>query len=143
MKVTETTSFSKVVVAADEVGIDAARLDVLLRRIRLEVDNGMLPSVQVAVARRGRLVASETWGDGAARYLLQSVGRPYVASAAWKLISDGLLDVAERVADVIPGFADNGKEAVTVEHMLTHTAGLAFAPLGYPRMSDPKERLAA
>lgn len=143
MTATETTPFSKDVVAAEEVGVDPVRLDLLLRRIRLEVDSGNLPSVQVAVARSGRLVASETWGDGAPRYLLQSVGRPYVASAAWKLISDGLLNVTDRVCDLIPGFEANGKESVTVEHMLTHTAGLAFAPLGFAKMNDRDARLAA
>ena len=46
-------------VSADEAGIDPARLDVFLRRARLEVEDGPLPSAQVAVARGGRLVAFE------------------------------------------------------------------------------------
>lgn len=50
------------VVAPETVGVDPHRLDVLLRRIRLEVEHGPLPSAQVAVARGGSLVAFETWG---------------------------------------------------------------------------------
>lgn len=50
------------VVAPQAVGVDPHRLDVLLRRIRLEVEHGRLPSAQVAVARGGSLVAFETWG---------------------------------------------------------------------------------
>jgi CubicO group peptidase (beta-lactamase class C family) len=124
-------------------GVDPHRLDVLLRRIRLEVEHGSLPSAQVAVARNGRLVAAETWGEGAQRYLLQSVGRTIVASALWKLIGDGALEVKEFVGDIVPEFATNGKEVVTVEHVLTHTAGFPFAPLGFPKMADRESRLAA
>ncbi|MFE3036552.1 serine hydrolase domain-containing protein [Streptomyces canus] len=133
------------VVAPETVGVDPHRLDVLLHRIRLEVEHGRLPSAQVAVARGGRLVAFETWGQAepSTRYVLQSVGRSIVAGAVWKLIGEGLLDVAEQVASIIPEFAPNGKEEVTVEQVLTHTAGFPFAPLGYPKMLDREQRLAA
>ncbi|WP_020120433.1 serine hydrolase [Streptomyces canus] len=133
------------VVVPEAVGVDPHRLDLLLRRIRLEVEHGRLPSAQVAVARGGRLVAFETWGEAepSTRYVLQSVGRSIVAGAVWKLIGDGQLDVAEQVAAIIPEFATNGKEEVTVEQVLTHTAGFPFAPLGYPKMLDREQRLAA
>jgi len=132
-------------VPSDVAGIDPARLDIFLRRARLEVEDGPLPSAQVAVARGGRLVAFETYGDAThdKRYILQSVGRTVVAATVWKLLGDGLLAVDERVGDVIPEFATNGKEVVTVEQVLTHTAGFPFAPLGYPKMLDRARRLAA
>src|SRR5437764_206614 len=71
--------------------IDPARLDVLLRRVRLEVEGGPLPSAQVAVAHAGQLVAFETYGDATpdSRYILQSVGRSVVAGVVWKLLGDG------------------------------------------------------
>ena len=133
---------------AGSVGVDPHRLDVLLRRVRLEVEHGPLPSAQIAVARSGRLVAFETWGDPEVetvvpRYVLQSVGRSFVASAAWKLLGEGRLSTDERVADIIPEFGTNGKESVTVEHVLTHTGGFPFAPLGFPKMIDREQRLAA
>ncbi|MFJ8021839.1 serine hydrolase domain-containing protein [Streptomyces sp. NPDC096311] len=125
--------------------VDPLRLDTLLGRIRREVEHGPLPSAQVAVAHDGRLVAFETYGDAhpGTRYVLQSVGRSIVAGVVWKLIGDGLLDVAEQVAAIIPEFAPLGKETVTVEQVLTHTAGFPFAPLGYPKMLDREQRLAA
>ncbi|WP_329347693.1 beta-lactamase family protein [Streptomyces sp. NBC_01261] len=134
------------VVGPESMGVDPHRLDVLLRRIRLEVEHGPLPSAQVAVARGGRLVAFETWGDAAGpstRYVLQSVGRSIVAGVVWKLLGEGLLNLDEQVASIIPEFAPNGKETVTVEQVLTHTAGFPFAPLGYPKMLDRDQRLAA
>jgi CubicO group peptidase (beta-lactamase class C family) len=128
-----------------DVGIDPGRLDVFLRRARLEVDRGPLPSAQVAAAKDGRLVAFETYGDAPpdARYILQSVGRTMVAGAVWKLLGDGLLGLDERVGDVIPEFATNGKEVVTVHQVLTHTAGFPFAPLGHPKMLRRADRLEA
>jgi CubicO group peptidase (beta-lactamase class C family) len=128
-----------------EVGVDPSRLELFLDRVRLEVEEGALPSAQVAAAREGRLVAFETFGDASNddKYILQSVGRTVVAGAVWKLLGEGMLSLDERVADVIPEFGTNGKEIVTVEQVLTHTAGFPFAPLGYPKMLDRGTRLAA
>jgi CubicO group peptidase (beta-lactamase class C family) len=138
-------SISREPITPEAAGIDPLRLDLLLRRVRMEVDNGTLPSAQVAVARNGRLVAFETYGAASCekRYILQSVGRTVVAATVWKLIGDGMLDVSERVGDIIPEFATNGKEVVTVQQVLTHTAGFPFAPLGYPKMLDRAKRLEA
>jgi CubicO group peptidase (beta-lactamase class C family) len=132
-------------VTPGQAGIDPARLDVFLRRVRLEVEGGTLPSAQVAVARGGRLAAFETYGDATPtkRYILQSVGRTVVAATMWKLLGEGVIALDERVGDVIPEFATNGKEVVTVEQVLTHTAGFPFAPLGYPKMLDRARRLEA
>jgi CubicO group peptidase (beta-lactamase class C family) len=130
---------------AATAGVDPTKLETLLRRVRLAVEDGPLPSAQVAVAKDGGLLAFETVGDAdpGTRYILQSVGRSVVAGVAWKLLGEGLVRLDERVAEIIPEFATNGKEAVTVEHVLTHTAGFPFAPLGHPKMCDRRERLAA
>ena len=126
-----------------ELGIDPARLAVCVDRVRLEVDSGRWPSAQLAVARHGRLAAFHNFGAAAPRYLLQSVGRPIVASALWKLIGEGRIELSAPVASVVPEFAANGKDRVTVEQVLTHTSGFPFAPLGFPKMTDRQERLAA
>lgn len=127
----------------EEIGIDPRRLDILLRLAGLPVEYGPLPSAQLAVARNGRLAASRSWGAASPRYLLQSVGRSVVAGAIWKLIGEGRIDVSATVASVIPEFGANGKQDVTIEHVLAHTAGFPFAPLGYPKMADRELRLAA
>jgi CubicO group peptidase (beta-lactamase class C family) len=129
----------------EEVGVDPARLDVLVRRVALEVEHGPLPAAQLAVAARGRLVANHTFGTirPGQRFILQSVGRTLLASCAWKLMDEDLLHPQDRVADVVEEFGTNGKEAVTVEQVLTHTAGFPFAPLGLPAMESREGRLAA
>src|ERR1700730_15135832 len=97
------------VVAPREVGVDPERLQMFLSRARLEVDRGLLPSVQVAVARYGRLVAFETYGQATnrSRYILQSVGRNVVAAVMWKLLGERVFHLDERVAEVIPEFGTN------------------------------------
>jgi CubicO group peptidase (beta-lactamase class C family) len=139
------TKLSYDLVTSADAGIDPARLDVFLRRCRLEVEHGPFPSVQVAVARGGRLVAFETYGSVAPnkRYILQSAGRTVVAATMWKLLGEEAIALDERVGDIIPEFATNGKEVVTVEQVLTHTAGFPFAPLGYPKMLERERRLEA
>ena len=124
---------------------DQRRLDVLIDRCRLEVDNGTLPSAQIAVHVDGEEYVSETFGAAtpSTRYVLQSTGRTIVAGVLWKLISDGLLDTSRTVASYIPEFGTNGKDSVTVEQVVTHVGGFPLAPLGYPAMLDREERLKA
>jgi CubicO group peptidase (beta-lactamase class C family) len=127
------------------VGIDPARLELLLRRARLDVEQGQLPSAQIALGRAGRLVAFEALGKARpdTRYVLQSAGRPVIAAAVWKLLGEGGIELDARVADLIPEFGTNGKEVVTVRQVLTHTGGFPMAPLGFPKMKDRAARLAA
>lgn len=57
---------------------------------------------------------------------VMSVGKAWLALSAMTLIESGLLELHRPVADYWPEFAEAGKEAVTVEHVLTHTAGIPF-----------------
>jgi len=117
-----------------------AGLDALRARARRDVDEGLLPSVQIAVARDGELLLDETYGGPPdARYVTFSVTKAFSGALAWLLIGDGQLDAGTRVADVVPEFAGNGKQDVTIEHLLTHTAGFPRAPM---RPEEGADRLA-
>jgi CubicO group peptidase (beta-lactamase class C family) len=122
-------------------------LDELLARARRDIEDGPLPSCQLAVARQGEVIASATLGDApdgdATRYVFFSATKGVFAAAVWALLSDGGLDVATPVAELVPDFATNGKEAVTVDHLLTMTAGFPRAPLGPPEWWTREGRLAA
>ncbi len=113
------------------VGIDQHAVAELLTRARREVEEGLLPSAQVALAYNGELIAFETFGEATndTRYVVFSSTKPIVAGAIWALIGDGTLDVSRRVAELIPEFAANGKQDVTIEQVLLHTAGFPMAPL--------------
>lgn len=132
------------VVDPESLGIDAERLDELRIRVRREIDDGLLPSCQFALARDGRLAAFETVGGAGSetRYVIFSTTKAFVASAAWLLVGNGSLDIERRVADYIPEFATNGKDVVTVEQVMLHTSGFPRAPLGPPDWADRDRRLA-
>src|SRR5205807_1961398 len=133
------------VVEPESLGIDTERLEELRTRVRREIDDGLSPSCQFALARDGRLAAFETVGDAGSgtRYVIFSATKAFVASAAWLLIGEGSLDIERRVADYIPEFATNGKDVVTVEQVMLHTSGFPRAPLGPPAWADRERRLEA
>lgn len=125
--------------------IDDAAVKTLLARARREVDDGLLPSCQVALAYDDELVAFEAYGDATTdtRYSVFSATKAFVAGAMWVLIGDGVIDVHSRVADLVPSFASNGKQRVTVEQVMLHTSGFPHAPLGPPLWSTRAGRRTA
>ena len=138
----------------EDVGVDSEGLDALFARAQRDVDDGVLPSAQVAVARRGKLAGLRTFGravqGGNERpatdetfYTIYSSTKAIVAVAIWQLLEDGKLRLDERVADIISEFGTNGKENVTVEQVLLHTAGFPRAPLGPKLWADREKRLEA
>ncbi len=123
----------------EEVGIDSERLEAIFARAKRDVDQGLLPSAQVAVARHGKVAGLRTFGTavqgGAERpatdetlYCIFSCTKAVVAAAVWLLFEEELLRLDERVAEIIPEFGTNGKDVVTVEQVLLHTGGFPYAP---------------
>ncbi|HEV8574307.1 MAG TPA: serine hydrolase domain-containing protein [Dehalococcoidia bacterium] len=123
----------------EDIGIDSEKLDAVFARAKRDVDEGILPSAQVAVARHGRLAGVRTFGSAVqggeekpasneTLYSIFSSTKAVVAVAVWLLFEDGLLKLEKRVAEIIPEFATNGKEPVTVEQVLLHTGGFPYAP---------------
>lgn len=121
--------------------IDDAKLELLLTRVRREVDEGLSPAVQIAVARHGDLLVDETIGaPPESRFVAFSATKGFVAAAIWRLMDEGLVILDEPVASYLPTFAANGKDGVTVEHVLTHTGGFPYAPLGPGRWETKESR---
>jgi CubicO group peptidase (beta-lactamase class C family) len=118
-------------------------LAALIDRCHREVDEGLLPSCQVAVARDGDLVAYETIGaaEHDSRYVIFSCTKALVVGAFWLLLAEGCVSLDQRVADLIPEFASNGKEVVTVRQLLLHESGFPQAPLDLVRETTREQRL--
>ncbi|GAB4324576.1 MAG: serine hydrolase domain-containing protein [Dehalococcoidia bacterium] len=123
----------------EDVGVDSEKLEAVFARAKRDVDEGVLPSAQIAVARHGRLAGFRTFGmavqGGMLRpatddtlYCLFSCTKAIVGVAIWALCEDGGLRIEERVADIIPEFGTNGKDVITVEQVLLHIAGYPMAP---------------
>ena len=126
-----------------DVGIDPARLEELLARVAQEVDAGLLPACQVAIARNGRLAALANFGGAStdSLFCVFSCTKAITSAAGWLAIQDGVLDINARVADVIPEFAANGKSQVTVEQLFTHMSGFPHARFRPLDWNDPARRL--
>lgn len=135
----------------ESVGIDPEKLHAVFERAEQEVRDGLLPSVQIAIARRGKIAGMRTFGrvsheEGAAAatndtlYVVFSATKALTSAAAWLLIEAGKLSIAERVADIIPEFGSGGKDVVTVEQLFTHTAGFPYAPFNPLEWHDRAKR---
>ena len=123
--------------------IDDNKVEELLKRAQREIDEGLLPSCQLALAIDGEVVVNEAFGDATtdSRYVIFSATKPTVAAACWLLIDAGELDVSRTVASYIPEFGTNGKEGITVEQVMLHTSGFPHAPMGAPAWWTREGRL--
>jgi CubicO group peptidase (beta-lactamase class C family) len=103
-----------------------------------------VPACQLAVARDGEVAWTQTFGDasGTTRFCIFSATKPIVASAIWLLIGEGGIDVAAPVVDLVPEFATYGKDVVTIEQVLLHTAGFPNAPMQPVEGADAARRRA-
>ncbi|OAI39042.1 hypothetical protein AYO38_08390 [bacterium SCGC AG-212-C10] len=142
-----------VAASPEDAGIDSAKLEELYARVQRDVDDGSLPSAQIAIARNGKLAGFRTFGvarvggedvpaTNDTLYTIFSSTKAIVAAAVWTLFEDGKLRLDERVADIIPEFASNGKDAVTVEQVLLHIAGFPLAPFRSLDWDDRDRRYA-
>lgn len=127
----------------EEAGLLPDKVEALLRRARREVDEGVLPGAQLALARHGKVAVCGSFGNATDDSLvcIFSATKGITSAAAWLLFQEGKLSEEERVADIIPEFAENGKEGVRVEHLFTHTAGFPHAPFRPLQWNDKAETL--
>jgi CubicO group peptidase (beta-lactamase class C family) len=132
-------------VKPESEGVDSELLEAVFARAKREVDEGKIPSAQVAIARNNKLLGTRTFGAATDEtlYCIFSCTKAVVASAVWLLFEDGLLKLDERVGDIIPEFATNGKENVTVEQVLLHTSGFPMAPFPQSDWGDRDKLLEA
>ncbi|MGH3736677.1 MAG: serine hydrolase [Micromonosporaceae bacterium] len=72
---------------------------------------------------------------------MASVSKLFTTVVVLQLVEQGRIDLDGPVAGYIPDFAAEGKGAITVRQLLTHTSGMrAWIPL-YSRYATPQERV--
>jgi CubicO group peptidase (beta-lactamase class C family) len=139
--------------APEQAGLSAAGLARLTAVMQREVDAGHVPGVSMLIARGGKLAYR---GDvGALRpggpplpadaiFRIYSMTKPVVSLALMMLVEEGRLFISDPLAKFVPEFAapkvgveTNGKlelvpaeRAITIQDLLRHTSGLAYAFTG-------------
>ena len=73
--------------------------------------------------------------------MIFSCTKAIISSAIWILIGEGKLKVSEKVAEIIPEFATNGKDTMTVEQVMLHVGGFPNAPYPQHDWGDRNKRL--
>ena len=107
------------------------------------IASGLHTGVQVFVSRDGKILADFAIGHsrpGVAMMtdtltLWLSACKPIGAVAIAKLLERGQLGIDDPISAFIPEFAEHDKQAVTLRHVLTHTAGMRYVEIGWPLTS--------
>ncbi len=145
---TSRTGTTNSVVTPEAVQMDPQALQRVEALFRDQISRGVHPGAGLAVYRRGKLVLDLQGGVADARsgnpvtaetmFVLYSCTKPLTASCLHLLWERGQVAWDDRVADYWPGFGRNGKDAVTVRQVLTHTAGFPDTPpeLSWDRWQD-------
>lgn len=101
------------------------------------VDSRKYPALQVCVRRHGQIVLHEALGRHRpigstdwvptsidTRFMLFSISKCVTATCMHILFDRDVVRVDDPVAWYIPEFAQNGKDLVTLRHVLSHQAGI-------------------
>lgn len=121
--------------SAAEVGLSQARLDHARELAERWVADGIHPALEVLVARHGVIALHEALGkhapgpdgrDFKCGDLMQTASmiKPVTATGLMCLVEDGMVGLTRPVSEYIPEFDGEGRDAVCVHHLLTHTSGL-------------------
>ena len=123
------------------LGFDSAGLAAAVAYLRAMEDSGAFPGAVLAVGRHGRLALLAPVGryavgekdpvQPATLYDLASLTKVVGLTTACMLLVDaGKLALDAPVQRYLPAFRGDGRERVTVRHLLTHSSGLpAWRPL--------------
>lgn len=111
-------------------------IDSLRNYLNFAIKDSAFPGCAISVGYMGKIVLQEGFGNyvydprskkvtPSSIYDLASVTKVVAtATTAMILYDRGLLNLDWKVEDIIPDFQGEGKKAVTVRHLLTHTSGL-------------------
>ena len=124
--------------------------------------SGFYPAISLCVRRHGEVVLDRAIGhargngpaDGPdARRVLATPQTPFLVFSMSKVMTAvvthlleqrGLLHIGDRVCEYIPEYARHGKEGITIEHLLSHRAGVPRLPpaaFDLDRLGDREFRL--
>ena len=131
----------------DAVAMDSQKLEQVKQLFHRQIDEGLHPGAGLAVYRYGNLVLDIHGGIARTEsnqpvspetmFVLMSSTKPLTASCLYMLKERGKIAWDDTVATYWPEFAQNGKETVTIGHILTHRGGFPETPKSLPPTDWP------
>ncbi len=124
------------VVPPEQLGMRSSTLNVIDDIVNEGLAQEKMPGCVVLIGRRDGIVYHRAFGLRQTApvqapmlpdtvFDLASLTKPVAAATSiMSLIERGLLDAEMTAGAVIPEFAGNGKEIITIRHLLTHQSGL-------------------
>jgi CubicO group peptidase (beta-lactamase class C family) len=130
----------------ESLGMTAAGVERIWARVERLYRSGFYPAIALCVRRHGQVVLDRaighTRGNGPADreheartpavpqtpFVIFSASKAMTAVVTHLLDERGLLHIGDRVCDYIPEYATHGKEVITIEHLLSHRAGVPNLP---------------
>ena len=118
----------------EDIGIPSATFEEITSYIESWVDGDRTEAAAIGLARRGRVLtrgigrmmleSGEMVLPADAIFLIASITKPVTCAAVMLLIEKGLTQIDMPVNAIVPEFRGQGKETITLHHLLTHTSGL-------------------
>lgn len=133
------------------------------------IKDNIFPSAQVLIAKDGKVIFDKAYGnaqlyegenfESVDKPEAQKMEKPIPAEvdtiydlasvtkivattqAVMKLNSEGKLNLEDKVVDYLPDFGKNGKEAITIAQLLTHTSGLPQWEPSFLYIDNDREKL--
>ena len=125
--------------APDAVAMDSQKLDQVKQLFQQQIDEGLHPGAGLAVYRYGNLVVDVHGGianiepvTADTMFVLMSSTKPLTASCLYMLKERGKIAWDDLVSKHWSEFAQNGKETMTIRHILTHRGGFPQTPESLP-----------
>jgi len=125
--------------APDGVAMDSDKLEQVKKLFYSQIAEGLHPGAGLSVYRYGKQVLDIYGGIGKSgpvtadtMFVLMSSTKPLTACCLYILKERGKIDWDELVCKHWPDFAQNGKDTVTIRHILTHMGGFPVTPESLP-----------
>ena len=123
----------------EAVGLSSERLQRAFGILQGWLHEGTVTAIAAIVARRGKIVGEFYRGKlsplpdaknvtPTTLFHLTSIGKPMTAAAVMLLVESGELSLDDSVAALLPGLGGDGRDAITLRHLLSHTSGLPQDP---------------
>lgn len=141
------------------VGVEPDGVRAIWSAVERFYRSGLHPAIQLCVRRRGAVLIDRAIGHLAGNapddppdaprmpvttdtpFCIFSASKAVTAMVIHLLDDRGLLHVNDAVCEYLPEFARHGKERVTIEHVITHRAGIPHMPPEQMRLetlADPE-----